>query len=101
MKYVHWLELGGIKVIDENEKKQWRQIKGYLEKYPESNATVYLKDTGDVFKRFVKLECSQSYNDLDLDCNSMLNGSIRHLDHKPNSNEISETRLEHFIKVMR
>lgn len=100
MKYTHWLQFGGMKIKTDYERQQWDHLKEYLEKYPDSNATVYLKDTGDVFARIIKLECSQNYNDLDLDCNSCFNGSIKHLNYKPNLNNLSVSKLEHFIKVM-
>jgi hypothetical protein len=91
MKYVHWLQIGGMRVSPENERKQWSNLKKYLEIYPNSKAVVYHKDFGDMFCRVVRLECLQNYRDLDLDCNSLSKGSIKHLNYKPQ--DINETRV--------
>lgn len=98
MKNIHWLQFGGMKLKTSSERKQWSNLKEYLEKYPESKASIFLKNTGDVFARIVKLECSQNYNDLDLDCNSLFDGSIKHLNYKPNMSDLSESNLEMFMK---
>jgi hypothetical protein len=98
---VHWLQIGGIKSSMKNEDIQWANLKKYLEEYPESKAVVYIKETGDIFCKVVKLECSQNYNDLDLDCNSMFNGSIRHLNHKPNDIALCRLQLDYYFNRRR
>lgn len=95
---VHWLQIGGIKLTLKDENKQWNNLNEYLSKYPESKAEVYKKFTGDMFAKFIRLECEQNYNELDLDCNSMSRGSIRHLNHKPSNIEKCNMSVEWFIE---
>jgi hypothetical protein len=93
----HWLVIGGTRIRAEHEKKQWDNLKEYLEQYKDSKATVYLKTTGDMFVRIVKLECDQNYKDLDLDCNSCFSGSIRHLNSRPNNIELSRMQIDYYF----
>lgn len=95
--FVHWLEFGGIRIAMKDEDKQWDYLKEYLSKYPESNATVFIKNTGDLFARVVRLECKQNYTDLDLLCNSMSEGSIRHLSYKPKNIEICKKQVDYYF----
>ena len=90
---IHWLEIGkGFS----NEKKQWKNINNYISKYPNSKITVFYKDYS--FDGYiVKLECSQKYVDLDLDCNSFFDGSIRRLERKPANITISKLQKDFFI----
>ncbi len=94
---VHWLEIGGIGIDMKDEDNQWDRLKKYLSEYPESKATVYNRNTGNLFARVVKLECKQNYRDLDLDCNSMSNGSIRHLNYKPKNIELCKVQIDYFF----
>ena len=94
---IHWLQIGGIKTSKESEDKQWRNLNKYLEDYPGSEVTVFLKNTGDVFARIVKLKCNQNYRDLDLDCNSCFDGSIKRLAYKPKDIFISKKQFDCFI----
>lgn len=66
-KYVHWLK---INCYASDEDKQYLEIQNYLNNYPEAKATIYFYDSGS-FNKIVKLECSQCYNDLDMNVNSM------------------------------
>lgn len=87
---VHWLQIGGMRSRKENEVVQWKKIEQYLIDYPVGTyAEVYLKTTGDMFARFIRLECKQSYNDLDLDCNSCSDKSIKRLNSKPSNITVS------------
>lgn len=88
---VHWLEYGGIRCMPDREKKQLEELRQYLRKYPDAKAEVFWKTTGDMFARFIRLECNQSYNDLDMDVNSMFDKSLRRHTHKPSNIEYSET----------
>jgi hypothetical protein len=78
--YKHWLKIDG-KLMDTT--KQWNNVKEYLEKYQDSKAKVYLREYGFMFDRFVCLETTQSYDELDLDCNSFSRGSLIRLERKP------------------
>lgn len=92
---IHWLQIGGIK--EHYEHKQWENLKEYLNKYSESNIEVWVKFTGDMFAKFIRLKCNQNYCDLDLDCNSGFKGSIKHLNNKPNNIELSIHSRDWFI----
>ena len=80
--YVHWLKINGS-VISRDESRQYREIQSYLDRYPDSVATIYLYEA-NLFDRVVKLECNQNWNDLDLDANT---GShrLRRLTRQPNN----------------
>jgi hypothetical protein len=93
----HWLIIGGTRIRAEHEKKQWDNLKGYLKQHKGSKATVYLKTTGDIFCRIVKLECDQNYNDLELDVNSGFSSSIRRLNSRPNNIELSRMQLDYYF----
>ena len=56
---IHWLQIGGMKSSLDNEQKQWNNLKQYLNDYPNSRAEIYYKTTGDMFARFIRLECEQ------------------------------------------
>ena len=51
-----------------------------------------------MFAIFIRLECEQNYNDLDLDCNSMFDGSIKHLNSKPSNIELCNKPIDWFIE---
>lgn len=94
---IHWLKFGGYRVSLKSEAKQWLNLGEYLQKYPDSKATVFIKTTGDIFEKAVKLECGQNYQELDLDCNSMFDGSIRRLYSKPGNIKPSNKPVGDFI----
>ncbi len=94
---VHWLQVGGRYYSLEREQKQWVNIGQYIKNYPNSKVTVFVKNTGDLFARIVKLECDQNYNDLELDCNSGFDSSLKRLDRKPQDIEICNHQFEYFI----
>jgi len=87
---VHWLEYGGIRSTATREMKQLEELQRYLSENPTAKAEGYLKTTGDMYAKIVRLECNQSYNDLDLDCNSMFDKSLKRYAHKPSNIEYSE-----------
>lgn len=80
--YKHWLLIDG-KQRKHLTVKQWNNLKEYQEKYPESKITVYNKKYGSIVDKVICLEVAQNYNDLDLDCNSLFDGSLRRLNRKP------------------
>lgn len=80
--YKHWLLIKGIS-RPESTRKQWNNVKEFIDKYPESKVTVYNREYGNIFDKLLCLETSQCYNDLDLDCNSFFDGSLNRLDRKP------------------
>jgi len=94
-KITHWLQLGGMNIGSENEKKQWNNLIEYV-KNNESEIIVYNKNTGDIYSKVIKLICIESYNDMDLDVNSNFDGSIRHLNSKPKNIEICRKQLDYF-----
>jgi hypothetical protein len=93
----HWLQIGGMRIREAYERKQWENLSKYLEQHQGSNATVYIKNTGDIYARIIKLECEQSYNDIEIDCNSCFDGSIRYLNSRPNNIEISKLQLDYYM----
>ena len=96
----HWLQIGGTRVSQKAEDRQWNNLQEYLSDYPESKATIYLKETGDLFCKIVKLECNQNYRDLDLYCNGG-DGSAKHLNHKPNDLVLCKLQIDYFINRKR
>ena len=79
---VHWLKIDGLWGMPRT-LKAWENLAKYLRNYPDSKITVYSSDI-NLFHRFFRLSCKQSYQDLDLDCNSMFTGSLIRLSRKPN-----------------
>jgi len=87
---VHWLQYDGITCKPENCDKQLNELQRYLRAYHKAKAEGYLKTTGDMFAKIVRLECDQTYNELDLDCNSMFDKSLKRYSRKPINIEYSE-----------
>lgn len=87
--YVHWLQFSGVKCSLKREEKQFDELIKYLKNYPSATAEGYFKTTGDVLATVVRLECNQNYKDLDLECNSMSEKSLKRLTHKPKDIEYS------------
>lgn len=67
-KYVHWLKVNGY-VKSEDVAKQFYDIEKYLKTHESAKATIYQYDSGS-FNWIVRLECTECYNDLDIDVNS-------------------------------
>lgn len=92
-KYTHWL-----KIDSKNETKkgiEWNNLKIYKEKY-DCNMEVYYDDSFS--KKIIKLECNQSYNDLDLDVNSIFDGSLIKLQSKPQNISLYKVPIETFFE---
>ena len=96
----HWLQVGRMMDSKKTENAQWKNIQEYLNEYPESKATVYYKETGDVFCKIIKLECNQNYNNLDLDCNGG-DRSVKHFEHKPSNIVLSKLQLDYFLNKIK
>ncbi|MCI9016132.1 MAG: hypothetical protein HFJ53_03065 [Clostridia bacterium] len=90
-KYTHWLKMN----IDTIE-KVWIRLKEFKEKY-NCNMEVFYKETNLVIK-YIKLECNQSYQDLDLDVNSITDEGLWHLSRKPNDIYKYKYPIEYFFK---
>ena len=86
---MHWLEYGGSRFSLDRENKQLEELRNYLRNDPTAKAEGYFKNTGDVFAKVVRLECSQTYDDLDMDVNSGFNKSLKRLSRKPPDIEYS------------
>lgn len=91
MKYTHWL-----KIENDMIEQVWIRLKEYKEKY-DCNMEVFYKDT-NLINKFIKLECNQSYQDLDLDVNSLSDNGLRHLDAKPKMIHPYNCPIEEFFK---
>lgn len=70
MKYVHWL-----KVTSYNEEKQWKSLREYCDKYDCDMQIYYIVNSTE---KIVRLECNQSYEELDLDVNSLSTNLYRY-----------------------
>lgn len=90
-KYTHWL-----KIEDDMIKKVWTRLKEYREKY-NCNMSVFYKATNFISK-YIKLECNQSYQDLDLDVNSISDEGLRHLSYKPKDICQYKYSIEYFFE---
>lgn len=93
---IHWLVIGGYNYNKEEEKNQWSKLNEYVENN-NSKLEIYLKDTGDVFARVVKLICNENYDELKLDVNSSFEGSIRRLSSKPRNISKINKDINYFI----
>lgn len=91
MKYTHWL-----KIEDDMIEQVWIRLKEYKDKY-ECNMEVFYKDT-NLINKFIKLECNQSYQDLDLDVNSLSDNGLKHLAAKPKMIHPYNCPIEEFFK---
>ena len=87
---VHWLEFDGIRCRVDKKEQQLAELRRYMQKYPTTTVKGYWKTTGDMFAKFVRLECNQSYNDLDMDVNSSFDKSLHRHSRKPSNIEYSE-----------
>lgn len=78
---IHWLIYGGLGCHKSQQEQQLLELFHYFLKYPESNMKAYFKDTEDVYAKVIRLKCNQTYDDLELDCNSC--GTLRRVIYKP------------------
>lgn len=94
-RYTHWLKVDRYASDD---KKQMEVIKNYLSAYKDAKATLYFYNSGS-FYWIVRLECNQSYNDLDLDVNSMSTNLTR-LCNKPKDIYESKRTFEELVGLV-
>lgn len=97
-RYKHWLKING-KWNNKRMQKAYFNLKEYIDTYPESKITVYNPTNGFMFNKFFCLECNQSYNSLDLDCNSSFDGSLIHLNRKPNNIKQSKKDFDSIYEI--
>ena len=90
--YTHWLRID----MNNDEIKQWEQLKNYWNKY-DCSMTVYYYDYNPLTEKAIKLDCNQSYQDLDLDVNSMSSGSLKRVKAKPTNITVYNKGIEHFF----
>ncbi len=90
--YTHWLRID----TNNDEIKQWKQLKDYWNKY-DCSMTVYYYDYNPLTEKVIKLDCNQSYQDLDLDVNSMSSGSLRRIKSKPTNITVYNKGIENFF----
>ena len=94
-KYTHWLKIDLF-----NETKtgiEWKNLKEYKEKYS-CNMEVYYYTNNPFTKKVIKLECNQIYQDLDLDVNSLSEGSLIRVKSKPKNIEAYNKPIELFFE---
>lgn len=91
-KYTHWLKMNNNMI-----EKVWIRLKEFKEKY-NCNMEVFYKETNFISK-YIKLECNQSYQDLDLDVNSITDEGLWHLSRKPNDICQYKYPIEYFFKT--
>lgn len=85
--YKHWLKIDGM-WDNKQTLKAYQNLINYLSEYPSSKVTIFVPKYS-LFNRYICLECSQSYDDLDLDVNSHFDGSLIRLLSKPKDIEQS------------
>jgi len=90
--YTHWLRID----VNNDEIKQWEQLKDYWNKY-DCSMTVYYYDYNPLTEKAIKLDCNQSYQDLDLVVNSMSSGSLKRVKSKPTNISVYNKGIEHFF----
>ena len=84
------------KKSSQQRRKQWQQLKDYWNKY-DCSMTVYYYDYNPLTEKAIKLDCNQSYQDLDLDVNSMSSGSLKRVKAKPTNITAYNKGIEHFF----
>ena len=90
--YTHWLRID----MNGDERKQWEQLKDYWNKY-DCSMTVYYYDYNPLTEKAIKLDCNQSYQDLDLDVNSMSSGSLKRVKAKPTNITVYNKGIDYFF----
>jgi glycogen synthase len=96
--YTHWLKIDGTWSYGTTA-KAYQKLMDYLNQHPNSKVTVFTPNYGFMFNRYIRLECSQNYNDLDLDCNSMFDGSLIRLTQKPKDVKQSKKDFQTFYNI--
>ena len=91
--YTHWLRIDN----QNNEKKQWENLKDYWNKY-DCSMTVYYYDYNPLTEKVIKLDCNQSYQNLDLDVNSMSSGSLKRIKSKPTNISLYNRGISSFFE---
>lgn len=76
-KYTHWL-----RIDSENEKLQWSKLKEYKDNH-ECSMTVFYYDYNPLIDKVIKLDCNQSYDELDLEVDSKNEGSFKKIKARP------------------
>lgn len=90
--YTHWLRID----LNRDEKQQWEQLKDYWNKY-DCSMTVYYYDYNPLTEKAIKLDCNQSYQDLDLDVNSMSSRSLKRVKAKPTNITVYNKGIDYFF----
>lgn len=90
--YTHWLRID----MNGDETKQWEQLKDYWNKY-DCSMTVYYYDYNPLTEKAIKLDCNQSYQDLELDVNSMSSGSLKRVKAKPTNITVYNKGIDYFF----
>lgn len=90
--YTHWL-----KIDTYHELGKWQQLKEYKEKY-DCSMTVFYYDYNPLMDKVIKLDCNQSYQDLDLDVNSSFDTSLKRLTQKPTNVTAYNKGINEFFK---
>lgn len=90
--YTHWLRIN----MNTDEEKQWKNLMDYWNKY-DCAMTVYYYDYNPLTEKVVKLDCNQSYQDLDLDVNSMSSGSLKKIKNKPTNITVYNKGIDYFF----
>jgi TPR repeat protein len=91
---IHWLEYGGMRITPARENIQLAELQRYLAENPDAKAEGYWKTTGDMFAKFVRLECNRNYAELDLECDSISDKSLIRHPRKPPNIEYSKVITE-------
>lgn len=76
-KYTHWLRLDS-----NNEKIQWEKLKEYNDSH-DCSMTVFYYDYNPLTDKIIKLDCNQSFEELDLDIDSEIVGSFKKVKARP------------------
>lgn len=94
-KYTHWLKIDFSNETIEG--IEWRNLQEYKEKYP-CNMEIYYYASNPLISKVIKLDCDQLYQDLDLDVNSLSDGSLIRLKSKPKNIEPYNKPIELFFE---
>lgn len=90
--YTHWLKLDS-----NNEIEKWNNLKNYKEKY-DCSMTVFYYDYNPLEDKVIKLDCNQSYSELDLDIDSKSEGSLKKIQNKPTNITQYNRTINSFFK---
>ena len=91
-KYTHWL-----RISSPNEKGKWENLKTFWDKY-DCFMTVYYYDYNPFLDKIIKLDCNQSYQELDLDVNSMSDRSLKRIKAKPTNSSPYNKSITYFFE---